>query len=143
MPASIVAMRRARVLLLWAVACLVLGSVSAPRAETATRIVLVSKCGNIGVQRPREIVFACADAGLKVQQLRWSAWGGRIAVGRGVQMANDCNPSCVAGHFHATPVTLHLYKRRPCPGRSRLYYLNVTFITPSGQRSGGRLGCPN
>jgi hypothetical protein len=123
-------------------ACLALVSVSAQPAQTATRIALVSKCGNLGVQRPREIVFACADAGLRVQQLHWSAWGGRVAIGRGVQIANDCEPSCVAGHFHATPVTLHLYKRRPCAGRSHLYYLNATLITPSGKRAPARLGCP-
>lgn len=136
-------MSRTGLLCLLLLACLLVGSVSAQTGRTATRTVLISKCGNIGVQRPRQIVFACADAGLRVEQLRWSNWGGRVAIGRGVQMANDCEPSCVAGHFHATAVTLHLYKRRFCPGRSHLYYLKATFITANGQRSPGRLGCPD
>ena len=88
----------------------------------SAQIVLVSKCGAVGVQRPREIVLTCGDAGLLVQHMRWSTWGGRVAIARGDQFANDCDPACVSGTFHKTRVTVHLYKRRACPGRSHLYY---------------------
>jgi hypothetical protein len=136
-------MRGVTVLCLVVSLCVIAGSIHAGTAKTATRIVLVSKCGALGVQRPREIVFACADAGLRVSRLRWSTWGGRVAVGRGVQMANDCLPSCAGGHFVTTPLTLRLYQRRVCPGRSRLYYLRATFVAPNGHRTAGALGCPD
>lgn len=106
------------------------------------QIVLVSKCGAIGVQRPRQLVFTCADAGLLVHHMRWSTWGGRVAVARGEQFANDCNPACVSGTYHKTAVTVHLYKRRACPGRSHLYYRDATIIDPAGHRTGRRMTCP-
>ena len=65
-----------------------------------------------------------------------------MAVARGEQFANDCNPACVSGTFHKTVVTVHLYKRRACPGRSDLYYRDATIIDPAGHRTGARISCP-
>jgi hypothetical protein len=74
--------------------------------------------------------------------MRWSAWGGRVAVAHGEQFANDCDPACVSGTFHKTAVTVHLYKRRACPGRSHLYYRDATIIDPAGHRTGEGMSCP-
>src|SRR4051812_37555440 len=100
------------------------GALSASAVLTATTsatpgsAVLVSKCGAPGVQRPKEIIFTCGDAGLLVRSLRWSRWGGRVAVGTGVQRVKVCVPDCATGGVRSTAVTVHLYKRRACPGRS-------------------------
>jgi hypothetical protein len=123
-------MRQARVVFLAVLVSVVVSFIPAEATGTSTRTVLVSKCGNLGVQRPKQIVFTCADAGLRVERLRWAHWGARVAVGRGIQMANVCDPSCVAGTFRATTVTLHLYKRRMCSGRTHFYYVNASIITP-------------
>jgi hypothetical protein len=124
-------------------ACVAFGLVQAGQGQTATRVVLVSECGQIGVQRPKEIVFTCADAGFRIEHLRWSSWGGKVAVARGTQMQNTCDPFCAAGNFRITAVTLRLFKRRVCPGRSHLYYLDGAIVEPSGKRTSVGLFCPS
>ena len=119
------------------------GWADAPRTGGSSQIVVVSKCGAVGVQRPKELVFTCADAGLRVQHMHWSSWGGRVAVARGEQFANDCDPACVSGTFHRTAVIVHLYKRRGCPGRAHLYYRDATIIDAAGHRTGARVTCPD
>ena len=134
-------MHRASVLCVGLLTWLAFSSPTAHGTGTARRVVLVSQCGAIGVQRPTELVMFCGDAGLRVHRLRWSAWGGRVAIARGVQMTNDCVPFCAAGHFHSTSVVMHLYTRRPCHGRTHLYYLNATIIPLHGPRAGYLVRC--
>jgi hypothetical protein len=136
-------MHRVTVVCLGLAAVLLVVSTSVQRAQSASNSAVVSKCGSLGVKRPKAIVFACADAGLRAHKLHWPKWGGRIAIGHGVQEANDCDPSCVAGHFHTTSVTVHLDKRRSCPGRSHRYYRRATLIPASGPRSAWPLTCPD
>lgn len=107
-----------------------------------------SECGRPGVQRPEAIVLTCADAGLRVERLRWSRWGGPVAVARGVQTAKDCDPDCASGGLRATPATVQLTNPRRCPGSSEMYYRNATLIPQNGPRSSYELGdrgsgCPS
>lgn len=118
-----------------------LGAPATPLASTS-QTVLVSKCGQLGVMRPKSIVLTCGDAGLVAHHLHWQRWGGSLAVAHGEELANDCIPSCAGGHFVATPVTLHLYKRRGCPSRSHLYYRQATLIESGGHRLTQPLSCP-
>lgn len=103
-------------------------------------VALASQCGKPGVQRPDEIVLTCADAGLRVEQLRWSRWGGPVAVARGVQMAKDCDPDCASGRLQATPATVRFIKPRRCPGSTEMYYRSATLIAQDGSRSSYELG---
>ncbi len=51
--------------------------------------------------KPIEVVLACADAGLGVRAIHWLGWGSPVAAGLGTAYANDCTPTCAAGHFHS------------------------------------------
>jgi hypothetical protein len=104
--------------------------------------ILASQSCKDGRQRPTRIVFACADVGLYIDHLRWSSWGGRVAVGRGVYHFNDCIPACAGGRFHTLGATLRLFTRRACPGRSHLYYQRATIIRSDGRRERASVGCP-
>lgn len=112
-------------------------------AGSGSGTVLVSKCGAPGAQRPKEIIFYCGDTGLLVRSLRWSSWGGRVAVGTGVQWEKVCVPNCATGGVRTSAVVVHLYKRRHCPGRSHLHYRDATVIAADGRSSAQRIFCPD
>ncbi len=94
------------------------------------------------MQRPKTVAFACADLGWYATRMRWTQWGGSVAVGTGTQYENTCTPDCADGRFVATPVTVRLYLRRPCAGKRHLYYQRATVIAASGKRTRAVVGCP-
>ncbi|KZM72359.1 hypothetical protein AWN90_36150 [Nocardia terpenica] len=49
--------------------------------------------------RPPTLILACADLGMRVEQIRWRSWGTDKAEGDGVEHDNTCDPNCAAGHF--------------------------------------------
>jgi hypothetical protein len=69
--------------------------------------------------KPNRIVFACADAGLYANHLRWKQWRHRRARGKGVLHANTCRPDCAAHNFKSYRVNINLrkVKRGRCGGR--------------------------
>jgi hypothetical protein len=69
------------------------------------------------VVKPSEVVLACADAGLGVRAIHWLGWGSTRAAGLGTAFANDCSPTCVAGHFHTYRAVLVLSGSQRCAGR--------------------------
>ncbi len=54
---------------------------------------------------PSEIVLACADYGLLLEDLRWSSWTDAGATGLGTLVYNDCQPDWAQGHHHDVPDT--------------------------------------
>jgi hypothetical protein len=44
--------------------------------------------------------------------LRWLSYTRRDARARGLLWLDDCEPSCAAGAFHATPVRVHAWRAR-------------------------------
>ncbi|MBF6175238.1 hypothetical protein [Nocardia blacklockiae] len=58
--------------------------------------------------RPPNIIMACADLGLRVEQIQWKSWGPDRAEGDGVQHVNTCDPNCAAGNFVTEPVHIVL-----------------------------------
>lgn len=71
--------------------------------------------------RPHAVVFACADDGFGVDRLSWATWGGAQAIGLGSAYANDCKPTCVAGHVHRYPVVLIASGTQRCPNGASAY----------------------
>lgn len=76
--------------------------------------VVWSGCAHQAQVRPASIVIACADANFYVDHLRWTTWGARGAVGKGIAHRNDCTPNCAAGHFHSSAMTVRLSKVVMC-----------------------------
>jgi len=57
---------------------------------------------------PATIALACADNGLGIKDLAWSAWTAGGATGSGRVWANDCTPNCAAGKIHYYPAAITL-----------------------------------
>jgi hypothetical protein len=49
--------------------------------------------------KPKEIVIACADAGVRFDSITWSRWTNNGATGRGNLVVNTCEPTCADGNF--------------------------------------------
>ena len=77
------------------------GGMAAPAmaAETPdpTRTYVVDCAGELDY-KPKQILFACADAGVYLGNIRWTRWNMNEAVGRGTLFYNTCEPSCAAGN---------------------------------------------
>ncbi len=82
---------------------LVLSAMVAPTA-TATqqpnpnRTYIVDCVGDLQF-KPKEIIIACADAGVAFSNITWSRWNNNRAVGRGTLSVNTCEPTCADGNF--------------------------------------------
>lgn len=48
--------------------------------------------------KPKDIVIACADAGVAFSNITWTRWNNNGAVGRGTLTVNTCEPTCAAGN---------------------------------------------
>jgi hypothetical protein len=59
-------------------------------------------------ERPSYIIFTCADAGLGVQHMAWSAWTSTTATGQGSLWLNLCKPNCAEGKYGHYPVRVTL-----------------------------------
>ena len=96
---------------------------------------VVLDCSSNPVVMPSTYVIACADAGMGVQNLRWTSWTPKLASGYGTFWENDCTPNCAEGHIHyyrslevlwgSATVTGHPADRR---------YTNLTVIFTGKKR---------
>jgi hypothetical protein len=93
----------------------------------------VSDCGPL-VSAPKSLVLACADANYGLVKLTWHAWGKRTATAKGTATANDCTPTCAAGHFHSYPATVSADRLEAC-GRAKVY-MRLTVVY-RGKRPAG------
>ena len=75
---------------------------------------VVPNCLGKPLVKPSEVILACADAGLGVRAIHWLGWGSPVAAGLGTAFANDCTPSCAAGHFHSYRAVLLLGGAQRC-----------------------------
>ncbi|MGP2436243.1 hypothetical protein [Streptomyces sp. JW3] len=69
---------------------------------------VLADCQGRGEVRPGAYLLACGDGNSRLDALHWSRWGSDAAVGRGVNVVNDCVPYCAAGTFRSYPVTVRL-----------------------------------
>jgi hypothetical protein len=79
--------------------------------------------------RPKSIILACGDAGLRAEGLSWSAWGQPRAVATGTAVANTCDPDCATGGTASFPVTLAADRLATCRDGTRRY-TRVTYGFP-------------
>jgi hypothetical protein len=80
--------------------------------------------------RPSPLALS-ADATLVVLHVRWSKWGGKVAVGRGQAEYHGCTPSCGQSPDHYVDVTINLWDVVTCHGRA--YYNKVTLYERHGK----------
>jgi hypothetical protein len=73
--------------------------------------------------RPTLVIFACGDAGMLMQHIRWRHWGGSIAVGAGEYSEKTCKPDCATGGSRSHQATVWLGDIGRCPGHgSQRFY---------------------
>ena len=74
------------------------GLAIAPTAGAAPTATVVINCVGKGVVKPKQIIIACADAGVMVYKISWTSWTDNEAKGTGTLAWNTCLPkTCVAG----------------------------------------------
>jgi hypothetical protein len=76
-------------------------STQAAAANTPRYVVL--DCSFKPVVTPSSLIVTCADAGIRLENLRWTTWTPKLASGYGTFWENDCTPNCAEGHFHSYP----------------------------------------
>ncbi|MET9921642.1 hypothetical protein ACFV1C_29175 [Streptomyces sp. NPDC059605] len=79
----------------------------AAASRPSARVVAVDCTWNPQV-RPGEFLLACGDGNNRLIDIHWYSWGPTSAVGRALDVVNDCQPYCAAGKFHSYPVVVRL-----------------------------------
>jgi hypothetical protein len=107
-------------------AALAAGSTSQPQAIN---------CQNLKF-KPQRITLSCGDGGTWLGKLKWSSWSSTQAVANGNFTANNCSPSCVAGHTHSVAVKVTLSNPKMCPNQVNPAFKQAT-IAYKGKRPNG------
>lgn len=114
---------------------------AAPRPASATRAGValpgLTNCGSgTPVVRRRSFVIFCGDAGEIGEDLHWVALTPRRGVAKGRAAANDCVPTCAAGHVHSYRARFVFSRVRDIHGPA-FTEVAITYTgrrTPYGQR---------
>jgi len=78
-------------------------------------------CQGKPLVQPERVTLTCADGNFSIENMRWTGWGESFAAGMGAGKINDCEPSCVGGHFHTYPMLLIATGRQTCPNGQPAY----------------------
>lgn len=79
--------------------------------------------------KPMDVLLACGDGTASFSVGRWSRWTRQSARAVGTAIIDDCDPNCVAGHFHSHLAALILDRPRTCHGTRRFTRLRLVFAT--------------
>jgi hypothetical protein len=90
----------------------------------------VVNCLGKPVAKPKAIVFACGDGNFGAKTLAWTGWGEPFAAAVGTGYANDCTPTCAAGHFHDYRIVIVASAPKPCHGKLAYTTLTTAFVGP-------------
>ena len=105
---------------------------TAPGAATS-RYVLYD-CNFKGVVEPATDTLACADGNALLQGLHWGAWTPQLASAYGTFVENDCQPSCVGGHFHSYPAVVTAWGSGSVQGHpAERRYTELTLMFPGAR----------
>jgi hypothetical protein len=91
----------------------------------------VVNCLGKPVPKPAAIVFACGDGNFGARKLRWTGWGEPFAAAVGTGYANDCTPTCAAGHFHDYRIVVVAEAPKPCHGALAYTTFTSAFVGPT------------
>lgn len=110
-----------------------LDAATAP-AATAPAYVLLN-CSDKGMSEPSSYTITCADAGIRLEGLHWTAWSSHFAGAYGTLTENDCQPSCADGHFHNYAVIVTAWGSKSVEGHSdQRAYAQFTLTFPGASR---------
>ncbi|MGH2833912.1 MAG: hypothetical protein ACRDK2_14145 [Solirubrobacteraceae bacterium] len=102
-------------------------ALSADVALASSPNYLVGDCQR-SQRQPSTVILTCADAGLSIQKITWSSFGGGTASGTGSAHINSCTPDCAAGKFGDYPVQITASKPKRCrEGKSDYRQLKLTY----------------
>ncbi|MBI1349967.1 MAG: hypothetical protein GC156_02485 [Actinomycetales bacterium] len=114
------------------------GLAVAPAAHAAGSPVVVDCLGK-GVTKPKQIVIACADAGILINRIRWTSWGADKATGVGRLAWNTCLPTdCASGVVQTYRVRITLGGLASGPGADVFSQASLRF--PAGGPAGLETG---
>lgn len=71
-----------------------------------------------------------ANVGSRSSGIDWTKWTANLAIGRGFNQLNDCNPDCAGGKFHGYPVKIELWRPRTLAGT--LVFTRMTIFYEKG-----------
>lgn len=104
------------------------GGAAAAPAGAALAAKGVVGCDGKAHVKPAEVVLACGDGNLGIRKVTWLGWGGATTVGVGTGFANDCEPTCVAGKFHAFQAVVIASGTQKCLGSTAYRTLTVAVV---------------
>jgi hypothetical protein len=117
----------------WRLVIVVLGMLVAvvPAADAfrGQQVYAIGNCSKPEV-RPSKIVFACADGNAYATGVRYSSYGGAVAIAKATAHRNRCEPDCARGRFTSAPATIRLFAIARCGGR--LFYTKARLSTEPG-----------
>jgi hypothetical protein len=90
------------------------------------QVYTIGNCAKAEV-RPSKIVFACADGNVYATGVRYSSYGGAVAVAKGTAYRNTCEPDCAQGHFVSARATIRLFAIKRCD--RRFFYTKAGLST--------------
>lgn len=95
-------------------------TVTTTEVETKTVTREAAPTLRVFVPQPGRLVYKPESIGLGVhtviEKIRWSNYGDTTAVGKGVFLSNDCDPSCADGTITPIDVTVRLKGLMLCRG---------------------------
>ena len=100
-------------------------------ATVATSQYVLYNCNFKGVVEPATDILACADGNALLQGLHWATWTPQLASAYGTFVENDCQPSCVGGHFHSYPAVVTAWGSGSVLGHpAERRYTELTLMFP-------------
>jgi len=103
---------------------------SAATADAANAVWFQGAIGGYGHVRPSNVALS-ADGTLWVSHVTWSAWGGRVAIGRGLGEEHGCAPTCAQAPTHTAEVKVELFNLVRCG--SHAYYDKAVLYRLDGR----------
>jgi hypothetical protein len=121
----------------------VLAGLAGPAAAKAPPVRFAGCLASAPAFKPLDVLLACGDGNAAFSVARWTRWTRQSAKALGSAEINDCDPSCVGGHFHSQLAALVLDRPRSCHGARRFTRLRLVFATrpARGQPAPVTYGC--
>jgi hypothetical protein len=109
----------------------------AAASPASSSVVIVNACTGHGQVKPGKAYgVECMPSSVYFTGLKWVSWKS-VAYGSGTLKVNNCNPSCVKGHYVSYPVLTVAWRPEAWPGHSGKYFTRLTFIYTAKKSSKG------